>query len=203
MAIYPMVGGTAATTKWNLKNPINSDAAYRLTFNGAPAFAATGVLFPTIADFADTHLSDSLLSYNDNSISYYSGTQNTVSGYDMGCYDKASPYNEVAIYHTSDASVWFGFYDRKPSPSNTKGLFMFSATASGISRYENGQIKSSSSTAPVEGSTGYPILLGTVAGASSGGERECALATIGSGLTAAEALTFYNIAQNFQTNLGR
>ena len=88
MAIYPMVGGTAATTKWNLKNPINSDAAYRLTFNGAPAFAATGVLFPTIADFADTHLSDSLLSYNDNSISYYSGTQNTVSGYDMGCYDQ-------------------------------------------------------------------------------------------------------------------
>src|ERR1035437_5830016 len=47
VAVYPMVGGTATTTKWNLKDPRNLDAAYRLTFNGAPVYAGTGVLFPT------------------------------------------------------------------------------------------------------------------------------------------------------------
>lgn len=203
MAIYPMVGGTAASTQWNLKDPENSDAAFRLTFNGAPASAGTGVLFPTIADYADTHLSDSMLTYNDNSISYYSETQNTVSGYDMGCYDGAKPYNEVAIYHENDASVWFGYYDFGPKPANTKGLFTFSATASGITRYENGAIKNSSNNPPVAGSTGYPILLGMVAGASSGGQRECSFAAIGSGLTATQALTFYNIVQNFERLLGR
>lgn len=203
MAIYPMVGGTPASTKWNLKDPENTDAAYRLTFNGAPAYAGTGVLFPTIADYADTHLSDAVLTYNDNSISYYSETQNTISGYDMGCYDGAKPYNEVAIYHENDASVWFGYYDYGPKPANTKGLFTFSATASDITRYENGTIVNSSNNAPVAGSTGYPILLGTVASASSGGQRACALAAIGGGLTAAQALTFYNIVQNFETTLGR
>src|SRR5258708_28075937 len=45
MAIYPMVGGTANTTKWNLKDPRDLDAAYRLTFYGTPAYAPTGVLF--------------------------------------------------------------------------------------------------------------------------------------------------------------
>ena len=143
VAIYPMVGGTATTTKWNLKDPRNLDAAYRLTFYGTPVYASTGVLFPTTSDYADTHLTDEVLNYNDNSISYYSGTQNTVSGYDMGCYDRASPYNEMAIYNSGDASNWFGYYDFGPKPANTKGLFMLSATASNVTRYENGAVKNS------------------------------------------------------------
>jgi hypothetical protein len=35
------------------------------------------------------------------------------------------------------------------------------------------------------------------------GMRECELATIGNGLTDAQALTFYNIAQKFETALSR
>jgi len=38
-AIYPMVGGSANYDKWNLKDPRNTDAAYRLSFNGAPTFS--------------------------------------------------------------------------------------------------------------------------------------------------------------------
>lgn len=203
VAIYPMVGGTATTTQLNLKDPGNSDTAYRLTFHGTPVYAGTGVLFPTTSDYADTHLTDEVLNNNDNSISYYSGTQNTVNGYDMGCYDRAAPYNELAIYHSGDASNWFGYYDFGPKPANTKGLFMLSATASSVTRYENGAVKNSSGAAPVPGSTGFPILIGIVSGASAGGRRECALATIGNGLTDAQALTFYNIVQNFETTLAR
>jgi hypothetical protein len=202
-AIYPMVGGTASTTKWNLKDPRNLDVAYRLTFNGNPLYANTGVIFPAISDFADTHFADSELNYNDNSISYYSRTQNTVNGYDMGCLDHGSPYNEMAIYNTGDASNWFGYYKYGPAPANTVGLFMFSATASDVTRYENGVVKNSSGASPVNGATGYSILLGTVKGASNGGVRECALATIGSSLTDAQALTFYNIVQNFEIKLNR
>jgi hypothetical protein len=33
-AIYPFVGGTATTHKWNLKDPRDLDAAYRLEFFG-------------------------------------------------------------------------------------------------------------------------------------------------------------------------
>ena len=33
-AIYPMIGGTSTTCKYNLKNPQDTDAAYRLDFQG-------------------------------------------------------------------------------------------------------------------------------------------------------------------------
>jgi hypothetical protein len=203
IAIYPMVGGTAATTKWNLIDPRDLDAAYRLTFYGTPVYSFAGVLFPAISQYADTHVNDSILNYNDNSISYYSGTQNTVSGYDMGCYDSGKPYNEMAIYNVWDASNWFGYYDFGPKPANTKGLFMFSSTASNVTRYEKGSVINSSGKAPTMGFTGYSILIGKVSNAATGGQKECELATIGSGLTDAQAFTFYNIVQNFETVLGR
>jgi hypothetical protein len=196
-------GGSPGSTKWNLVDPRNLDSAYRLTYHGSPVYSGSGVLFPGNLDYADSHLTDSMLIYNDNSISYYSVTQNTVSGYDMGCFDHGSAYNELAIYHSSDASNWFGYYNFGPRPANTRGLFMFSATASNVTRFENGVIKNSPGAPPVPGATGYKIIIGGVAGASSGGMRECALATIGSGLTDAEALAFSNVVKNFENERGK
>lgn len=204
MAIYPMVGGSANTTKWNLKDPRDLDAAYRLTFYGAPVFASTGVHFFTTSDYADTHLTDNMMSgSNNNSIGYYSRTQNTISGYDMGCSDTKNPWNEFGIYQATDNTEFFGFHAGGVSPAVTKGLFILSSTASDVKRYDNGIVTDSKGSAPTTTFTNLPILIGSVAGAPSVGERECALATIGNGLTDAQALTFYNIVQNFETALGR
>ena len=133
IAIYPMVGGSANTTKWNLKDPRDLDAAYRLTFYGSPVFAPTGILFPSVNEFADTHLADSAIGVTtDAAISYYSRTQNTISGYDMGCTDGATPYNELSIYsNAADNSEWFGFSQQIFSPSTT-GLFMLSSSVSDV-----------------------------------------------------------------------
>lgn len=202
-AIYPMVGGSATSMKWNLKDPRNLDAAYRLTFSGSPTYASTGVLFPTTSDYADTHLADNALpAYNNNSIAYYSRTQNTLSGYDMGCADNVFYYNEFTIYHSGDATSWFG-YGGYLTPASTKGLFMMSSTSTNVKRYENGVVTSSKGSAPTTGFTNLSILIGKVAAAPAGGRRECALASIGQGLTDAQAATFYNIVQNFETALGR
>ena len=204
MALYPMVGGTAATTKWNLKDPRNLDAAYRLTFNGNPTFASTGILFPTASDFADTHLADSAIGGHSNaSISYYSRTQNAISGYDMGCTDGAVPYSELSIYSAApDNSEWFGFSQNILTP-NTTGLFMLSSSATNVTRYRNGVVVSSKGSAPNISYTNQTILLGTSRITVHPGQKECALATIGNGLTDAEALAFYNIVQDFQNTLGR
>ena len=199
-----MVGGSAATTKWNLKDPRDLDAAYRLTFYGSPVFASTGILFSTNSDYASSNLTDNNIgSYNDAAISYFSRTQNTVDGYDMGCSDDATYYNEFAIYNSGDASNWFGYYGWGISPVSTKGLFMISATSANVKRYENGIATDAKGSAPTAGSTNMPVLIGYVADADSGGQRECALASIGGGLTDAQALTFYRIVQNFETKLGR
>jgi hypothetical protein len=41
--IYPMLGGTASQHKFNLKNPLNTDAAFRLSFNGSFIHSSNGV----------------------------------------------------------------------------------------------------------------------------------------------------------------
>jgi hypothetical protein len=204
MAIYPMVGGTVATTKWNLKDPRDLDAAYRLTFYGTPVYASTGVLFSTTSDYANTHLTDNMMAAsNNNSIAYYSGTQNTISGYDMGCSDSKTPWNEFGIYHAFDNTEFFGFHAHDVSPAITKGLFILSSTVSDVKRYDNGIVTGSKGSAPTTTFTNLPILIGSVSDAPSVGQRECALAAIGNGLTDAQAFTFYNIVQNFETALGR
>jgi len=203
MAIYPMIGGTQESIKWNLKDPRDLDAAFRLTIYGTPTYSSTGVVFPANSDYADTHFTDNLFTYNDNSISYYSLTQNTVDGYDMGCIDYAPPYNELSIYHSFDASDWFGYTGYAVTPSDTRGLFMFSSTATDVKRYENGINTESRGSSPVSGFTNKPILIGIVVQAISGGHRECALATIGRGLSDRQAMAFYTIAQAYETKLGR
>jgi len=42
-AIYPFIGGTAVTHKWNLMNPQDTDAAYRLVFFGSWNHSKTGM----------------------------------------------------------------------------------------------------------------------------------------------------------------
>lgn len=204
MAIYPVVGGTSASTMLNLKDPRNLDQAYRLTYHGTPVFAASGVLFPTVNDYADSHLTDSAIgSYNNAAISYYSVTQNTVDGYDMGCGDNTPPYNEFAIYHSTDATNWFGYYAYGVTPVSTIGLFILSSTSNDVKRYENGIVSDSKGAAPTPGYTNYPILLGAVKSAPAVGQRECAFASIGKGLSDAQALTFYNVVMKFIKRLSR
>ncbi len=204
IAIYPMVGGSANTTKWNLKDPRDLDAAYRLTFYGSPVFAPTGILFPSVNEFADTHLPDSAISpTTDASISYYSRTQNTISGYDMGCTDGLTPYNELSIYSdAADNSEWFGFSQQIFSP-NTTGLFMLSSSVSDVTRYRNGTIISTKGVPPSTIYTNLTFFLGKSRISSHSGQKECGLATIGKGLNDAQSQTFYNIVQNFEKALNR
>ena len=204
IAIYPMVGGSASTTKWNLKDPRDLDAAYRLTFYGSPVFGNTGVLFPNLSAFADTHLADSAIGgYNDAAMSFYSRTQNTISGYDMGCTDGAVPYNELAIYAAEGDDIeWFGFNDNSDS-LNTTGLFMLSSTATNVVRYRNGMAVHSKGTAAYNSYTNLTILIGKSRVTQHPGQKECALATIGNGLSSSQALTFYNIVKHFEESLHR
>ena len=54
-AVYPFVGGTATTHKWNLKDPRDLDAAFRLTFSGGWTHSSTGALPNGTNGYADTY----------------------------------------------------------------------------------------------------------------------------------------------------
>lgn len=204
-AIYPMVGGSASSMQWNLKDAENTDNAYRLSFYGSPVFSSTGVLFPTVNDFADTHLADtSLGGFNNASMAYYSRTQNTISGYDMGCTDGAVPYNELSIsFVDGDDSEWFGFTEEDVITPKTTGLFMFSSTDADVKRFRNGVIIQAKGSAGNESYTNLTVLIGKSRVTGHPGQRECALASLGNGLSDSQALTFYHIVQNFESKLNR
>jgi len=74
-AVYPFVGGTSTTHKFNLKNPLDTDAAYRLVFSGGITHSSTGVLPNGTNGLANTYLNPlSKLTNNNLHLSYYSRT---------------------------------------------------------------------------------------------------------------------------------
>jgi hypothetical protein len=74
-ALYPIVGGTAATHKFNFVNPLDTNAAFRLVFFGGWTHSANGALPNGTNAYADTFINPSLfLSQNDTHISYYTRT---------------------------------------------------------------------------------------------------------------------------------
>jgi hypothetical protein len=207
-AIYPMAGGTASTTKWNLKDPRNLDDAFRITWNGSPDFKSTGVTCLTTSAWGNTHLSDSLLSYNNSSISFYSGTKNQIAGYDMGCSNGIYPYNIMAIYEDFDLDIvgtWFNSYDTiQYQPVNTSGLFTLTSNGTVAARYDQGVLYKNYNSNTLNNSyTNSVITIGGIIDDPYIGLRECRFASIGNGLTAAQVSAFYNIVQNFETALGR
>jgi len=79
-AQYPFIGGNAATHKFNLNNPVDTDLGFRLVFFNSPTHTSAGVLFNGTTQYANTFLNPSTaLSTTSNHISYYTPT-NSLTG---------------------------------------------------------------------------------------------------------------------------
>jgi hypothetical protein len=220
-AIYPFVGGTAATHKWNLKDPRDVDAAFRLTFSGGWTHSTSGSLPNGTNAYANTYfVPGNNLSAGDAHLSYYSRTNTSASATTMGCDDGASSatgkYFRMTIRYTNDLGAtiisapnvgisYFGVTD-------ARGLFMANAPSAIVRQlFRNGvslATSSQQSYGPNELNTTQNVYLSALRSPSFNpaieyDNKECAFATLGSSLTAAEAATFYTIVQKYQTTLGR
>lgn len=209
-AIYPMVGGTATTCKFNLKNPVDSNAAYRLTFFGGGTFSANGYLPNGTNAYADTFFIPSVNSSGINNFhsSYYSRTDVNLTQIEMGCgpNDTQGTLLEIRTanltYIRINTGTASGYAD-----TNSLGFYLQSRLLSTQQKgYKNNILKvtgtANSNTAPVNN-----YYIGAYNNALTGSvyrsSKECAFASIGDGLTDAEALALYNAVQLFNTTLGR
>jgi len=59
LAIYPFIGGTASSHKYNLKDPQDTDAAFRLTFSGGWTHSSTGARTNGVNAYANTFINPS------------------------------------------------------------------------------------------------------------------------------------------------
>lgn len=63
-AVYPFVGSTSTTQKWNLVNPLDTNAAFRLTFSGGWTHSSTGALANGTNSYANTFATKTIFTNN-------------------------------------------------------------------------------------------------------------------------------------------
>jgi hypothetical protein len=217
MALYPFVGGTSTSHKWNLKDPRDLNNAFRLRFNGGWTHTATGALPNGTNAFAETFLATrSWMSGLDSlHISFYSRTDVTSGGCDIGSGQTPvyfssiySKYNNAGTISTI-ASLSSDFvYIPNNNPSNAFYLVNRN-NISQISLFRN-STKVSLTNLTRNYNSDMPFTIsalnqgqGTVPQTSAYSSRESAFASIGYGLSDTESVAFYNAIQVFQTSLGR
>ena len=206
-AIYPIVGGTASSHKFNLKDPRDLDAAFRLTF--ATGWTHSNLGMTPLNTFANTFLNaNSILTQNSTHISYYSRTNSNGTEVEMG---GLSGGNQLLLeirtsnvtYFAVNMSAGYPTY----SDTDSRAFYVGNRTASNvINGWKNG-VKVASNTTASTTPPNFNLYLGAY---NNGGgtallptTKQCAFASIGDGLTDTEAANFYTAVQAYQTTLGR
>jgi hypothetical protein len=215
-ALYPMVGGTATSMKWNLKDPRDLDIAFRLLFIGGGTWDANGYTPNGSNGYADTKFNPvtNSLAYNNNHLSYYSRTQvgSANAFYEIGSGSSANGGTSLFLRRSNDTAA----YDCGTAASNRllispvtdgRGFYVGSRINTNVGYlFKNGtqqQIKNPLTNVSMQS---YNYYLGAFNEQNSTvyySDKQCAFASIGEGLTTTELTNFYTAVQAFNTTLGR
>jgi hypothetical protein len=218
-AVYPFVGGTSSTHKWNLKNPLDTNAAFRLQFNGGWTHSSTGALPNGTNAFADTYLSpnlqQSLTSGHFGLYSRTSAASTTINGA-SGIRDGSGIGVQLYLRRQNNGrliAMWgegTNDFVLAANETDAKGLYLGSRTANNsLKYYKNASIIAQTSlnqTTNTLSSNTYYLSALNLSGFGMVGtydNKEIAFASIGDGLTDTEAANFYTAIQAFQVALGR
>jgi|694.fasta_scaffold07177_14 hypothetical protein len=219
-AIYPIVGGTASSHKFNLKDPRDLDAAFRLTFATGFTHSATGMLPNGTSAFGNTFLAGNLLTVSNQAMSYYSrtNTSTAVNMYEVGYIPSTiyrnglgvrSTFRLVANRSVSDIALNNGAGAAiLPNNLDSTGFYIANRNSNVDNKmHKNGVIVGISTLSigtPTTSSLNYYISASNSNGtANNFSNRECAFASIGDGLTDTEAANLYTAVQAFNTTLSR
>jgi len=206
-ALYPFVGGTASTHKFNLKNPLDTNAAFRIFWNGGVTHSSNGVQFGGLNGYGDTF--------------YNLSTQSTTSNVSGGVYLRTNAINNGASFGVRISNLGLAFYPKISDQntywavndslltgisnivSDTRGLFVLNKISLTEKRiYRNGS-QIATSTPSSNSAQNANVWLGAANNFGSYDSREQAFAFLGDTLTNTEVANFYTAVQAFQTTLGR
>lgn len=213
IAIYPILGGTATTHKYNLKDPRDLDAAFRLSFAGSLSHGSDGITHTGATGYCNTHIVGSNLINNNTHLSYYSNNNTSVSAIEMGMTVDFSlilglflsyagtamsrMYSGSGTNVNIDVSDSLGFYVSTRTASNVHKLFKAGSQIGSTNTNSNSQNVTSLNldiylmALNYNGSSGY------------NSDRRMAFASIGVGLSDTEAYNFNTIVTAYQTSLSR
>jgi hypothetical protein len=211
-AIYPIVGGTAATHKWNLKDPRDLDVAFRMTFATGWTHSSTGMT-PNGATYADTKFNDSthFTSNTNGHISAYIRTDLPVGGNwetFIGC---STDNNGTRILTRRGTNMEYltltdNFSAQAAGNYSDKLKGQYLLTKDGTNRrYFKNSTKLLTAANGTNGAANRNIYLGAenYPVVTYYSTMQLAFSTIGDGLTDTEAANLYTAVQAYQTTLGR
>ena len=216
-ALYPFVGGTASTHKWNLKDPRDLDAAFRLTFNGGWSHSSNGITGNALNTYARTYFVDTNLSINSSSYSIYNRTNTSQSGQtvDFGYLKLNSSYISN-LFSVNYSPVGYGgrvqsFTTTNATRTDYRGYYNGNRNNSADFNFHVNGVKTITGTESTSGKllTGYEFYLGclyidgSIPATANYSTNNYAFAHISDGLTDTEASNLYTAVQTFNTTLSR
>jgi len=216
-AIYPMIGGTASAHKWNLKDPRDLDAAFRITFYGTWTHNSLGAKGDGTSAYGDTHFVDGdnwtdAGTYINCTIGYYSNLDiagDSGSNTEIGA--DTSDNSKEFILQINDGG---GMYGRVYNTSSISGRGTSTNTKWAVANalngnsylFENGSPQGAVTTQGTNSFLPETIYLNSSRSATSSAimsVRRCAFAIIGNGFTNTEISNDYTVIQAYQTALSR
>lgn len=223
-AIYITIYGSEFANKFNAKNPVDSDAAYRLKFFLGFTHSSTGMLVDETKALCSTNIYPSTLpnwitdnhmvAYNRNAALGSSAFAGVLMG--IGNTSTGTPrFSLSALRSTGVPFYESGLSARVSGPTQTdaRGFWGGVCRASNNrSLYKNGVSIATSSNTNTEAAPAYPIYLGGLVDLAGGSsvtqlqqERlpaEFGYVGIGKALSDSEMAAYYTAVQAFMTTLG-
>jgi hypothetical protein len=204
-AIYPMVGGTATAHKFNLKNPLDTNAAFRLTFTGGWTHSANGALPNGTNAYANTFLvPTTTLLLNSHSFGMYSRTNDVTGTKLYGSFQSIYflHHNLTGANFNSGAVANGLLYTANPST----GFLMASRTSNTLFQAYRAGVSLGTNTVSIAALPNTNFYLGARNASGTAQfftNHQIAFAFLGSGLNTTEAAALYTSVQAFNTTLSR
>jgi|694.fasta_scaffold46474_4 hypothetical protein len=205
-ALYPIVGGTASQHKYNLKDPRDLDAAFRLVFSGGVTHNANGMTGNGTNGFANTKLADSTLNANNKHLSIYQRNilaEPSASPMGSGGNSNRFYLNYLGSNYSTLAIIQSPYAVVAPQ-KGFMALSKVTATPTTYKFYQNDLTPTSRTSAAVSSIYNYHLLADNSTGAGFDYSlSNLAFASIGAGLTDTEITNLKTSVLTFQTTLGR
>lgn len=210
-AIYPFCGSTASQHKWNLRNPLDTNAAFRLTFGGGITHSSSGIKGNSLNGYYETYLNPSTeFSLATGGCGFVAINENLDTNTDFGAFESGVNYRfqlwiksgnttyasmlSNALYTASNTATTIGFYGVTRQPNdNTNFYYIKDSTNTAIA----GAYQEPNSTV-----NGFALNINNGL-RQSWGERRQSFAYYGEGLTTAQAQLLRTRVNTFNTTLGR
>lgn len=216
-AAYPFIGTTQVNHKFNLKNPLDTNAAFRLTFNGGSTHSINGYQTNGSNAYANTFLNvNSFHTFSNAGLTMVCGTNNipvTTNSFDLGAQKSSSPWESYQIHLNHGASKNNNVFVvgtigiSKTAVNNAKGIHTISKKTNTEATYsKNGNVDSIITGTQTGIVPALPYFIGCL---NNGGSpygysnQRIQFTAIHEGMSNTEVQTLHSIINSFESALGR